>query len=427
VLSLNTIEVKNSEIQYKAYEFRLKPTEEQKVLLEKHFGCVRFVYNYFLKEKQEHYTKTKKTLNYYICAGNLVKLKRQEFSWLKEVNSQSLQVSLKHLESAYGNFFHKRSKFPKYKSKKSKNSFTIPQHIKIIDSKIYFFKFSEGIRFIKHRKINRKKICYATISKTPTNKYFISVTCEVNQQPLCKTNKSVGIDLGLKDFAITSEGKIYSNPRYFKKYQRKLKTAQQHFVRKIKIQSTNKNNEPIKINSNRREKQRLKVAKIYEKITNSRKDLQHKVSTELIRNYDTICLEDLSIKNMMLNHKLAKSIQDVGWSSFIDKLKYKAKLYGKEIIQIDKFFPSSKMCSKCGWINQNLTLEDRTWTCPSCNTEHNRDINAAKNILSQGINIKSSGSDDHRHGAEISPKLTSVNLGTSVEMFKKKQISAEAY
>jgi putative transposase len=384
------------------------------------------VYNHFLKEKQEHYTKTKKALNFYTCCGNLVKLKRNEFEWLKEVNSQTLQVSLKNLESAYSNFFHKRSKFPKYKSKKNKNSFSIPQHVKIVENKVFFPKFSEGIKFIKHRKIDKKKICYATISKTPTNKYFVSFTCEIVQPILPKTGKSIGIDLGLKDFAITSEGKTYANPRYFKKYQKQLKVAQQHFQRKEKHTEINQNGIKITKSSNRREKQRIKVAKIYEKIANSRNDMQHKVSTDLIRNYDTICLESLSVKNMMQNHKLARSIANASWSSFVSMLQYKAKLYGKEIIQINKYFPSSKMCSKCGWINQNLTLNVREWICPQCNSVHNRDINAAQNILKQGINIQSLGTNDNRHGAKISPLKVKANKGASTEVSKKKRIYAEA-
>ncbi len=416
--------MQNPNIQYKSYRFQLKPTEEQKILLEKHFGCVRFVYNHFLKEKQEHYTKTKESLSYYVCAGNLVKLKGNEFPWLKEANAQVLQTSLKHLESAYGNFFHKRTGFPKYKTKKSKNSFTIPQFIKIKNNLFYFTKFPEGIKFIKHRKINKKKICYATISKTPTNKYFVSITCEVNQPQLPKTNKLIGVDLGLTNFAITSEGKIYSNPKFFKKYQRKLKVAQQHFSRKEKTTETREDGVKIITPSKRREKQRLKVTKIYEKITNCRKDMQHKVSSELVKNYDIICLETLSVKNMIQNHRLAKAIADASWFSFTEMLKYKAKLYGKEIIQIDRFFPSSKMCSKCGLINQALTLKDRTWKC-NCGVEHNRDINAAQNILSQGIIIKSSGTDDHRHRAKIRPEKRKLK-GTSVEVSKKKLISAKA-
>jgi putative transposase len=418
--------VRYPEAIYKSYQFRLKPTEEQKVLLEKHFGCSRFVYNHFLKEKQEHYARTKECLNYYTCCGNLVKLKRNEFEWLKEVNAQSLIDSLRHLESAYSNFFHKRSKFPKYKSKKNRNSFSIPQYVKVVKNKVFFPKFSEGIKFIKHGKIDRKKICYATLSKIPSGKYFVSITCEIIQPTLPKTNKSVGIDLGLKDFAITSEGKTYSNPRYFKKYQKKLKIAQQHFQRKEKHTEVRQDEVKYTKSSNRREKQRIKVAKIHEKIVNSRKDMQHKVSTDLIRNYDTICLESLGVKNMMQNHKLARSIADASWSSFIEKLKYKAKLYGREIIQIDKFFPSSKMCSKCGWINQALTLDVREWTCPQCNSVYNRDVNAAINILAQGINIQSLGTNDNRHGAKISLLKAKADKGTSTEVSKKKRICAEA-
>ena len=199
------------EVQYKAYKYRLLPTEEQSVLLSKHFGCVRFVYNHFLKEKQDHYLLNKKTLNYNTCATNLVKMKREGFEWLKEVNSQSLQSSLEHLETAYGNFFKKKSKFPKFKSKKNNyDSFSVPQHVSLKNDKVQIPKFKEGIRFIKHRDI-KGKICSASVSRTPTGKYYISILTE--QEPtkhLPKTGKNIGIDLGIKDFAITSEGHRYS-------------------------------------------------------------------------------------------------------------------------------------------------------------------------------------------------------------------------
>jgi putative transposase len=396
------------EVHYKAYKFRLLPTEEQCVLLSKHFGCVRFVYNHFLKEKQDHYLLNKKTLNYNTCAGNLVKMKREGFEWLKEVNSQALQSSLEHLETAYGNFFKKKSKFPKFKSKKSNyDSFSVPQHVSLKNDKIQIPKFKEGIKFINHREI-KGKICSATVSRTPTGKYYISILTE--QEPtkhLKKTGKSIGIDLGIKDFAITSEGQRYTNPKFLYKFQRKLKQAQQHLSRKQK-------------GSKQRVQARMKVAKIHEKITNSRNDMQHKVSMSLIKKYDMIALEDLNVNGMVKNHKLAKSISDSSWSSFVTKLTYKAQWYGKTVLKIDRFFPSSKTCSDCGYIKESLDLSERSWTCV-CGSKHDRDVNASKNILKRALVIQSSGTDDYRNGAKVRPKeISKVSRGSGNEVSKKR-------
>jgi putative transposase len=396
------------EVQYKAYKFRLLPAEEQCVLLSKHFGCVRFVYNHFLKEKQDHYLLNKKTLNYNTCAGNLVKMKREGFEWLKEVNSQALQSSLEHLETAYGNFFKKKSKFPKFKSKKSNyDSFSVPQHVSLKNDKIQIPKFKEGIKFIKHREI-KGKICSATVSRTPTGKYYISILTE--QEPtkhLSKTGKNIGIDLGIKDFAITSEGQRYTNPKFLYKYQKELKRAQQHLSRKVK-------------GSKQRELARLKVARIHEKITNSRNDMQHKVSLSLIKKYDMIALEDLNVKGMVKNHCLSKAVSDSSWSSFVTKLTYKAQWYGKTVIKIDRFFPSSKTCSDCGHIKESLDLSERSWICV-CGSKHDRDVNASKNILKRALVIQSSGTDDYRNGAKVRPKeISKVSRGSGNEVSKKR-------
>jgi putative transposase len=373
---------------HKSYKFRLKPTQSQTILLEKHFGCSRFVFNYFLKEKQEHYLKNKKTYNYNNCSASLTKLKQTpEHEWLNDVNAQSLQQSLKHLETSYGNFFNKRSGFPKFKSKRNKNSFKIPQFISIKNNKIKIPKFKEGISFTKHREI-KGNICFATISKNSSGRYHVSITCELEPDILPKTNKSVGIDLGLKDFIVTSDNQRFPNQKILKKYEKQLKINQKHLARKQK-------------GSNRKEKQRKKVARIYEKIANFRNNLQHQISYRLITEYDNICLESLSVKNMMKNHKLSKVIGDISWSAFIDKLKYKADWYGKNVVQIEHFYPSSKTCNCCGYIKTKLELSERQWTCSNCDTVLDRDLNAAKNILQRGMTILSSGTDDHRHGVEV--------------------------
>jgi len=399
------------EIQYKAFKFRLLPTEEQKVLLSKHFGCARFVYNHFLKEKQEHYLTNKESLNYHSCAAALTRLKKTEdHIWLNEVNSQCLQTSMKNLETAYHRFFEKNSGFPKFKKRSNINSFTCPQFVTLNGPKhIQIVKFKEGIKFINHREI-KGKIKSATISRVPSGKHYISILCEIpKQQHLPKTGKSIGIDLGIKDFIVTSEGQKYSNPRFLKNFESKLKKQKQNFSRKQK-------------DSNRKEKARIKAARTCEKITNSRENMQHQVSSSLIKQYDLIALEDLNVKGMVKNHSLAKAISDVSWSSFVAKLKYKAEWYGKEIVVIERFFPSSKTCNKCHHIKESLDLSERSWKCPKCDVMHDRDINAAKNILQRALTIKSSGTDDYRHGVKIRPKAEKSAKGTDVEVSKKKRI-----
>ena len=363
---------------HRTYKFQLLPNKDQKILLDKHFGCVRFVYNYFLNERKEQYQADKKSDNYYAQAKTLTKLKKKEETiWLKEVNSQTLQFALRSLDTAYVNFFRGNAKFPRFKSKKKKNTFTIPQFTKVIGGRIYMPKFKEGIKVNIHRKI-KGKISKFTISKTPTGKYFVSILTEQKYQPNKKTGKLVGIDLGLKDFAITSDGIKYKNNRYTKKYERQLKKAQQHLSRKQK-------------GSNGFEKQRLKVAKIYEKISNTRQDVLHKVSKEIVSNYDIICLEDLGIKNMIKNHKLAKHIADASWGTFVRFVEYKANWNNKSVIKINRFYPSSKTCNVCGYINQDLNLSIRNWTCPKCFTELDRDENASINILKEGLKIYRQG------------------------------------
>lgn len=385
----------------KPYKYKIKPNEEQTVLLSKHFGSVRFVYNYFLNERKREYETNKQSLTYVDNAKSLTILKKEEdYSWLKEINSQSLQSSLKSLDGAYNSFFKKRTKFPRFKSKHEKNSFCVPQFVKLEDENLIIPKFKDPIKVILHRTF-KGEIRQCTISKTPTNEYFVSILVETEHKSFDKTGRQVGIDLGLKDFAITSDGKKYKNNRFTKKYAKKLKEEQQSLSRKQK-------------DSGRYNKQKLKVARLHKKITNSRNDNLHKVSTDLIKKYDTICLEDLNIKGMVKNHKLAKHISDVSWGSFVEMLTYKAQWNDKQIVKIDRFFPSSKSCHKCGYINQNLKLDIREWVCPNCKTKHDRDLNAAKNILIEGNKIISAGTVDYRRRDEIRPS----SLGTICETSK---------
>ena len=370
---------------YRTYKFRIYPNKEQQAVLARYFGSVRFVYNHFLAERKQQYEETQHSDDYYKQAKSLTELKKQEeYSWLKEINSQTLQHALRHLETAYVNFFRGTAKFPNFKSKKSKNSFSVPQNCSLSSGRIYIPKFKEGIKVKEHRKV-KGLVKQMTISLTPTGKYYVSILTEELYEAIQKTNKSVGIDLGLKDFVITSEGKKYKNHRYIKQYEKELAMAQKHLSRK-------------QHGSNSYEKQRRKVAKIYEKISSCRLDMQHKVSLDLVRKYDIICLEDLNIKGMVKNHRLAKAINDASWGQFVSMLTYKAELNDKQVIKIDRWYPSSKTCHNCGWVNEGLKLSDRQWVCPHCGEIIDRDINAAKNILSEGIRKISVGHTDYTDG-----------------------------
>jgi len=363
---------------FRTYQFELKPTQEQKVLLDKHFGCVRYVYNHFLNQRKEQYQANKKSDNYYVQAKTLTELKKQdETVWLKEVNSQTLQFALRSLDTAFLNFFRGNAQFPKFKSRKHKNTFTIPQFGTLADNKISIPKFKEGIKVKLHREV-KGKIGKMSITKTPTGKYYVSIFTEQEADELPKTNRQVGIDLGLKDFVITSDNKKFKNNRYTKKYAKQLKKAQQHLSRKQK-------------GSNGFEKQKIKVAKIHEKIANCRLDTLHKVSKELVESYDLISIEDLNVKGMIKNHKLSKHIADASWGNFVTLLQYKCDWYGKELVKVNRFYPSSKTCGDCGWINQELKLSDREWTCKSCGVVHDRDVNASRNILKEGLKIYRQG------------------------------------
>jgi putative transposase len=352
----------------KGYKFRLYPTPEQEAYLAKCFGCSRFVYNHFLRLTTDAYAESKKHLRYGDTAKLLTAIKKDEqYSWLSQVNSQSLQQTLKDLESAFVRFFKKLGDFPVFKKKRNRQSFRVPQHWSITTDGMLKLPKMQLIKMVQHRDIVGTPTS-VTISKTPTGKYYASILVEYETSYAPLNGGKVGADLGLKDFLITSEGKKYPNPRFYKRALKRLKRLQRSLSRKVN-------------SSNNRNKQRLLVARAHEKVANQRLDMQHKLTLQLTCKNQVVAVEDLHIKGMIKNHKLAQAISDAAWGQFLTMLEYKGSLYGCEIRKLDRFFPSSKRCSLCGYIHENLRLNIREWACPDCGTRHDRDVNASTNVL----------------------------------------------
>jgi putative transposase len=359
----------------KSYKYRIYPTQDQKELLSRIFGQVRFVYNLGLETKIQAYTGNKKHLSCFDLNKQITDLKKNECEWLKECPSQALQMSMANLDNAYTNFF-RGGGFPKFKNKYSKQSFSLPQGVFLSENKKQIFIPKLKLVDIDLHREFKGDIKTVTVSKSITNKYYISILVDTNElkpekKPI-KLETTVGLDLGIKDFVITSDGKKFKNQDFFKSVMNELRIEQRSLSRKQK-------------GSNHYIKQKLKVALLHEHIRNQRQDYLHKISKYLVDNYDTICMENLNVSGMIKNHKLSRAISDMGWNEFKSMIEYKCEWYGKNISIIGRFDPSSKTCSNCGKINRELTLKDREWECDSCGEKHDRDINAALNIRNFGL------------------------------------------
>ena len=375
-------------MQLKAYKYRIYPTEEQKIFINKTFGCVRLVYNLMLNDRIKAYKESEGNPDKKLKYPTPAKYKK-EYEFLKEVDSLALANAQMNLDKAYKNFFRDKTIcFPRFKSKKNPvQSYTTNNQngtVNIVGKYIKIPKLKSLIKIKIHREI-KGIIKSATISRVASGKYYVSILCETEINELPKTNSNIGIDLGLKDMMILSNGEKVGNKKFSRKLERKLRREQRKLSRKQEVAKKEKRD--LKECKNY-QKQKIKLVKIHEKIMNSRNDFLNKLSTEIIKNHDIICIEDLNTKGLLQNHKLARSIADVSWYKLINKLEYKAKWYGKEIIKIDRWYPSSQICSVCGENTGKKALSIREWTCPFCNTTHDRDINAAKNILAEGLRIR---------------------------------------
>jgi putative transposase len=365
--------------QKRAYQYRFYPTDEQERLFAHTFGCTRFVYNWALRLRTDAYYKDKQRIGYHETSAQLTLLKKQT-SWLTEVSSVPLQQALSHLERAFRNFFEGRAKYPTFKKKQGEQAATYTASAFKWDGKhLTLAKMETPLALHWSRPLPQG--CQprtVTVSKDTANRYFVSILVEEDIQPLPEVHKQVGLDLGLKSMVILSTGETVGNPKFFHQDEKKLARAQRRLAKKNK-------------GSKNRAKARHQVARMHARIADRRRDYQHKLSTRIIRENQTVCVESLQVKHMVQNHSLAKAISDVGWSEFVRQLEYKAAWYGRTLVKIDKWYPSSKRCCACGHMLDSLTLEVRCWTCPACGIVHDRDVNAAKNILAAGQAVTACG------------------------------------
>jgi len=367
--------------QKRAYQYRIYPTDEQKKIFAQTFGCARFIYNWALRLRTDAYYEHQERVSYADTSARLTDLKKQpEYTWLNDVSSVPPQQALRHLDRAFRNFFEGRAKFPTFKKKHGEQAAEYTTSAFKWDGKqLTLAKMDTPLNIVWSRPLPKgAKPTTVTVTKDTAHRYFMSILVEEDIKPLPVVNKQVGLDLGLKSLVILSTGEHVGNPKYFTKDEKKLAKAQRRLAKKKK-------------GSKNRAKARLKVARVHAKIADRRKDYQHKLSTRIIRENQVICVESLAVKNMVKNHSLAKAISDVGWSEFTRQLEYKAEWYGRRLVKIDKWYPSSKRCSQCGHILDSLSLDTRFWMCPQCHTFHDRDINAAKNVLAAGLAVSACG------------------------------------
>ncbi|HAG82391.1 MAG TPA: transposase, partial [Cyanobacteria bacterium UBA12227] len=383
---------------HKAVKVRLYPSAEQQVLLSQHFGCARWWWNFALYKSIETYKETGKSLGQSALNAFLPKLKKAPSTvWLSECYSQVLQATTLNLTTAYKNFFAGRARFPRYKSKHGKQSIQYPQNVKVLNGFVQFPGQVGKVKAKLHRNIEGT-IKTVTVSLDPSGKYFASILTETEgENPVVSTDgKVIGIDLGLTHFAITSDGsKVskYKNPKHLAKHKKNLKHKQQKLARKQK-------------GSNSRNKAKKTVAKVYERVTKSRQDFLHKLSRKLVNENQVVVVENLNVKGMVRNPNLAKAISDAGWGTFTNFLAYKLEKKGGKLVEIDRWFPSSKLCSNCYYQIDELSLDVREWTCPHCQTRHDRDGNAATNIRAEGIRmLQTDGTAVSANGGEVRPKL----------------------
>ena len=385
-----------SHLIYKAYKFRLYPNSEQRILLAKHFGCCRFVYNKFLERRNEKYKRDKEILGYCDTARELALLKKDEKTkWVAEVYSHALQAELRHLDGAFKKFYKaikegkaepiirngkptgRRKHEPRFKSKRDENqSVSFPDNVRVTDGKLVLPKFKTSIKMKMHRPLGGK-VCHATVSRDCRGKYYVSILCEEECAMLPEApRKSIGIDLGIKEMAVCSNGERVANPKFLERGEKHSKYLHRQVSKKRK-------------GSNRRRRARMLLSRHYEKVANRRRDYIHKFTKRIVSENQAICVEDLNVRGMESNRHLAKSIGSVAFGEIVRQLEYKCGWYARGFVKVGRWYPSSKTCNHCGHINRGLTLKDRKWTCDKCGEEIDRDYNAALNIEAEGMRILS--------------------------------------